>query len=52
MKVESASGERSNAAPSAGQFGISYHINIVLPETKDISVFNAIFQSLKQNLLT
>ena len=31
--------------------GLSYHINIVLPETKDISVFNAIFQSLKQNLL-
>jgi hypothetical protein len=32
--------------------GISYHINIVLPETKDIAVFNAIFQSLKQNLLS
>jgi hypothetical protein len=32
--------------------GLSYHINIVLPETKDIAVFNAIFQSLKQNLLS
>ncbi len=31
--------------------GLSYHINIVLPETKDIAVFNAIFQSLKRNLL-
>lgn len=31
--------------------GLSYHINIVLPETKDIAVFNAIFQSLRQNLL-
>lgn len=31
--------------------GLSYHINIVLPETKDISVFNAIFQSLKNNIL-
>ncbi len=31
--------------------GLSYHINIVLPETKDIAVFNAIFQSLKNNLL-
>lgn len=31
--------------------GLSYHINIVLPETKDVAVFNAIFQSLKQNLL-
>lgn len=34
-----------------GRLGLSYHINIVLPETKDIQVFNAIFQSLKQNLL-
>jgi len=34
-----------------GGLGLSYHINIVLPETKDISVFNAIFQSLKNNLL-
>lgn len=34
------------------QFGLSYHINIVLPETKDVAVFNAIFQSLKQNLLS
>ncbi len=31
--------------------GLSYHINIVLPETKDVAVFNAIFQSLRQNLL-
>ena len=37
---------------SAGsKLGLSYHINIVLPETKDIAVFNAIFQSLKSNLL-
>jgi hypothetical protein len=36
----------------APRVGLSYHINIVLPESKDISVFNAIFQSLKQNLLT
>ncbi len=34
-----------------GGLGLSYHINIVLPETIDISVFNAIFQSLKNNLL-
>lgn len=42
-------------ATSAGsaelRMGLSYHINIVLPETKDVAVFNAIFQSLKQNLL-
>ena len=34
-----------------GRLGLSYHINIVLPETKDVAVFNAIFQSLRQNLL-
>ncbi len=39
-------------SPSRNAVGLSYHINIVLPETKDITVFNAIFQSLKQNLLT
>jgi Family of unknown function (DUF5343) len=38
--------------PSTTNLGLSYHINIVLPETKDIAVFNAIFQSLKQNLLS
>lgn len=37
---------------STSPFGLSYHINIVLPETKDIAVFNAIFQSLKNNLLS
>lgn len=42
----------SSKTNSASSVGLSYHINIVLPETKDISVFNAIFQSLKQNLLT
>jgi hypothetical protein len=31
--------------------GLSYQINIVLPETTDISVFNAIFRSLRENLL-
>lgn len=32
--------------------GLSYQINIVLPETTDIAVFNAIFKSLRDNLLT
>ena len=36
----------------SGVLGLSYHINIVLPETKDVAVFNAIFQSLKANLLS
>lgn len=34
-----------------GKLGLSYHVNIVLPETKDVAVYNAIFQSLKANLL-
>lgn len=47
------SGEINTGALSGSQaFGLSYHINIVLPETKDVAVFNAIFQSLKQNLLS
>jgi hypothetical protein len=31
--------------------GLVYNINIVLPETSDIKVLNAIFRSLKDNLL-
>ena len=31
--------------------GLSYQINIILPETSNIDVFNAIFKSLKENLL-
>lgn len=31
--------------------GLSYQINLVLPKTDDIAVFNAIFRSLKANLL-
>lgn len=30
---------------------LNYTINLVLPKTDDISVFNAIFKSLKENLL-
>lgn len=32
-------------------WGLSYQINIVLPESKDADVFNAIFKSLRENLL-
>ena len=31
--------------------GLSYHINIVIPETSDLAVLNAIFRSLRDNLL-
>jgi hypothetical protein len=30
---------------------LSYTINLNLPETSDVEVFNAIFRSLKENLL-
>lgn len=33
------------------KLGLSYTINLVLPKTEDIAVFNAIFKSLKENLL-
>lgn len=36
---------------SKHQFGLSYTINLNLPATTDIQVFNAIFKSLKDNIL-
>tara|TARA_R110001599_G_scaffold353231_1_gene590929 strand:- start:68 stop:688 length:621 start_codon:yes stop_codon:yes gene_type:complete len=33
------------------KLGLSYQINLILPKTDDIAVFNAIFRSLKENLL-
>jgi len=33
------------------RLGLSYTINLVLPKTDDVSVFNAIFRSLRENLL-
>lgn len=33
------------------KLGLSYTINLVLPKTDDVSVFNAIFRSLRENLL-
>lgn len=34
------------------KIGLAYNINIVLPETENIAVFNAIFRSLRENLLS
>jgi hypothetical protein len=43
---------RSNGADLSGlSLGLSYQINIVLPETENVAVFNAIFRSLRDNLL-
>jgi len=36
----------------SGRLGIAYTINLNLPATTEIEVFNAIFKSLKQNILS
>lgn len=36
----------------AGRLHLAYNINVVLPETTNVEVYNAIFKSLKANLLT
>jgi hypothetical protein len=38
-------------AVSGLTLGLAYQINIVLPETENVAVFNAIFRSLRDNLL-
>lgn len=42
---------RDSSATTGFGLGLSYQINIVLPETENIAVFNAIFKSLRENLL-
>jgi Family of unknown function (DUF5343) len=42
---------RNNQANGSGRLNLSYTINLNLPETSDVEVFNAIFRSLKENLL-
>lgn len=37
--------------PEELRFNLSYTINLVLPKTDDVAVFNAIFKSLRENLL-
>lgn len=41
----------SNKTIKKLNLGLSYTINLVLPKTDDPSVYNAIFKSLKENLL-
>ncbi|CTQ55195.1 hypothetical protein LP7551_03736 [Roseibium album] len=33
------------------ELGLSYTINLVLPKTSDVAIYNAIFRSLRENLL-
>ncbi len=50
QKESVVSGESAPAAIPT-KLGISYTINLNLPATTDIEVFNSIFKSLKENLL-
>jgi hypothetical protein len=40
-----------NVSQEGKSVGLVYNINIVLPETSDLKVLNAIFRSVKENLL-
>jgi hypothetical protein len=42
--------EKNNLRSTAG-LQLAYNINVVLPETTNVEVYNAIFRSLKANLL-
>jgi uncharacterized protein DUF5343 len=45
----SSGADQNEQKPSA--LGLSYNINLILPNTDDPKIFNAIFKSLKDNLL-
>lgn len=49
-----ATGEHQHVATRAGRnsLGLVYNINLVIPETSDVRVLNAIFRSIKENLLS
>jgi len=42
---------KSNFSKAKSSFGLHYNIQIHLPATKDVEVYNAIFKSLKDHLL-
>ena len=42
----------NSAGQGDGRLQLSYNINVVLPETTNVEVYNAIFRSLKGNLLS
>lgn len=45
------SDKQSDSSTQGGRLQLAYNINIVLPETTNVEVYNAIFRSLKGNLL-
>jgi hypothetical protein len=46
-----AGGAGGGAGGETGELRLAYNINIVLPETSDLKVLNAIFRSIKENLM-
>jgi hypothetical protein len=51
-KKKSASTQNSDSESGDDlQLNLAYTINLVLPKTDDVAVFNAIFKSLRENLL-
>lgn len=44
-------GDTGGATPISGELRLGYTINLNLPSTSDVGVYNAIFKSLKENLL-
>jgi Family of unknown function (DUF5343) len=44
-------GEAQRATGLNGGIGLSYTINLILPNTTEIAVFDAIFKSLRENML-
>jgi len=49
--AEAKEGEHTHTSPVGDRLGLSYTINLNLPATTEIEVFNAIFKSLRENLL-
>lgn len=52
--IRAGSSREADANGEAGEdlrLNLAYTINLVLPKTDDVSVFNAIFMSLRENLL-
>ena len=45
------SGEDTSDDSNGVKLNLAYSINLVLPKTDDVAVFNAIFSSLRQHLL-
>jgi hypothetical protein len=49
--VETAAEQAPHRKIEAREIGLVYNINVVLPETTNIDVYNAIFRSLRENML-